>query len=411
MTDGFEAGATAAMEGRLGALFDDPEFHGLHRRMSRFNLFEAMGAVRGELRHSNFLGYLLSPNRPHGLGARPLSMFLRRILERLAPSERPVMTLEIIAGELDDAIVYRERDSIDILIDLPALNLVVAIENKVGAKAGPGQLARYHEVLASNFAGRRKLLIFLTPHGGDPDHEAYVAYDYADLATTLEELINTPHEPTPTDTTLIIRHYVEMLRRHIVQDETLKSLAVTLYERHREAFDFIFECRPPPATLLNVVRECALGVQGLTEDSFVNGAFRFVPQVWDEQFSAIKGDPTKWTKSGRCLLFEAKTNAATPGRVTLTLMLGPGDAAMREGIYAAAIARPKLFKKITKPMTPQWTALYSQDLLTADQAKPLSFEARAFNVRAAWGDFQGQALQTLIDTMLEIDEALLTTLE
>ena len=40
------------LEARLGALFDDPEFNVIHRRMSPFNLFEAMGAIRAELRHS-----------------------------------------------------------------------------------------------------------------------------------------------------------------------------------------------------------------------------------------------------------------------------------------------------------------------------------------------------------------------
>jgi hypothetical protein len=43
------------LELRLGALFDDPDFNIVHRRMSPFNLFEAVGAIRGELRHSNFL--------------------------------------------------------------------------------------------------------------------------------------------------------------------------------------------------------------------------------------------------------------------------------------------------------------------------------------------------------------------
>jgi hypothetical protein len=43
------------LEALLGALFDDPEFNKIHLRMSPFNLFEAVGAIRAELRHSNFL--------------------------------------------------------------------------------------------------------------------------------------------------------------------------------------------------------------------------------------------------------------------------------------------------------------------------------------------------------------------
>ena len=70
------------------------------------------------------------------------------------------MMLELIAGDLDDAIVYRERANIDILIELPSLKLVVAIENKVGAKASDGQLERYSSYLQSAFSGYRRLLVF-----------------------------------------------------------------------------------------------------------------------------------------------------------------------------------------------------------------------------------------------------------
>ena len=39
-------------EDSLSAVLDDADFQAIHSRMSRFNLFEAVGAVRGELRHS-----------------------------------------------------------------------------------------------------------------------------------------------------------------------------------------------------------------------------------------------------------------------------------------------------------------------------------------------------------------------
>src|SRR5262249_10040314 len=122
------------IEAQLTNLFDDPDFNAIHQQLSPFNLFEAVGAIRAELRHSNFLAYLLSPSRPHGLGAMPLLAILRAILKRIPPHRRPVGMLELIAGQLDDAIVYRERDNIDILVDLPTLELVVAIENKIDSK-------------------------------------------------------------------------------------------------------------------------------------------------------------------------------------------------------------------------------------------------------------------------------------
>ena len=230
--------------------------------MSRFNLFEAVGAVRGELHHSNFLSYLLSPNRGHGLGARPLLEVLRAILERIDPPSRPVMTLELIAGDLDDAIVYRERENIDLLIEIGSLKLVVLVENKIDAKAGDGQLARYRQLVEARYPDHRHLLVFLTPDGAEPDQPEYVVFSYSDLARVLEVLVNDETPSVPSESQMIVRHYVEMLRRHIVEDEHLRDLAVRLYERHSEAFDFVFKCRPEPRSLIHVVRDVLKVVRG-----------------------------------------------------------------------------------------------------------------------------------------------------
>ena len=140
-------------EDELSALLDDVDFKVIHARMSRFNVFEAVGGVRGELRHSNFLAYLLSPGRPHGLAAKPLVAALRGVLEQLPAPERPMMILELITGDLGDAVVHRERGKIDLLIEAPSLKLVVCVENKVGAGAGGGQLERYRRSVEGRYAG------------------------------------------------------------------------------------------------------------------------------------------------------------------------------------------------------------------------------------------------------------------
>ncbi len=320
--------------------------------------------------------------------------------------DRPIMALELIAGDLDDAIVYRERDSIDILVELPSLKLVVAIENKVGSKAGDGQLKRYDERLKVSYPDHRRLMVFLTPESTLPDHDGYVAYDYSDVVTTMESLISDELEPVPTETKLIIQHYVDMVRRHIVQDEQLRTLAVTLYERHKEAFEFIFDCRPEPNSVLTVVRGCVQSVQGLVVDSSGSNMFRFTVEAWDEKLKVIKGDPAKWSKTGRGLLFEVKTYPNTPGRLNVSLILGPGDPEMRQKVYAAAGTDTKLFKGLVKPMGAQWVTIFSRDLLTANQAKGMTFEQQEFNVRAAWSDFQGGQLGSLITAIIELDELL-----
>ena len=266
-----------------------------------------------------------------------------------------------------------------------------------------GNLGAILNISRKSYPDHKRLMVFLTPDATPPDHEGYIAYDYADIVSTLESLILSPHQPVPGETQLVVQHYVNMVRRHIVQDEKLRALAVTLYERHKEAFEFIFECRPEPNSLLTVARKCVLGVGGLFIDSNVSNCVRFVPKKWDDQLKVISGDSMKWSKTGRGLLFEIKTYANSPGRVNVSLVLGPGDADIRKKVYKFARAKPYLFKGLVRPMGVQWATIFSRDLLTTDQAKAQTFEGQEFNVRAAWTDFQGGQLGSLIDAILEID--------
>ncbi|WP_448662819.1 PD-(D/E)XK nuclease family protein [Sphingomonas sp. CJ20] len=391
------------IDDQLSALFDDPDFAEVQRRTARFNIFEAVGAVHAELRHSNFLGYLLAPSRPHGLGARPLAQVLRRLLETVPSNRRPLSTVELLVGDLDDAVVHRERDSIDLLIEIDSLQLVVLIENKVHAKAGDGQLRRYRELVERRYPTYRRLLIFLTPEGTDPHDPAYLPFSYAALAGTLDTLVS--DLPAADATKLIVSHYTEMLRTHIVEDEYLRGLAARLYERHAEALDFIFESRPRQASLVELVGQRVRSIEGLTVDTDGISMLRFAPDRWDAELS-LRIDKKKWTRSGRGLLFEVKSFNSKPGRINVSLILGPGETEYREAFYRAAQARPELFTGLVKPMGLQFSTVFSRDLLTAEKAATIGAEAQANNVSLAWSNFQGETLPLLITASLEIDAAI-----
>lgn len=217
------------VEDKISDLLDDLDFQAVDRRMAQFNLFEAVGAVRGELKHSNFLGFLLSPSRSHGFGTDPLLRFLRAVLAKAPSKQRPIRALELVLGDLDGAIVYREWNNIDLLIEIKPVNLTVLVENKIDAKAGEGQLARYKKLIRSKFPNYRHLFVFLTPGGADPDDSDYVPFSYIELAKVIELLPQGRNSTLSTNSDLIIRHYVEMLRRHIVPDDELRELARQIY--------------------------------------------------------------------------------------------------------------------------------------------------------------------------------------
>ena len=71
----------------------------------------------------------------------------------------------------------------------------------------------------------------------DPEDSDYVAFSYVELAGILEGLLVDRAASQNNEVFLVVRHYIDMLRRHVVPDEELKSLALRIYERHKEAFD------------------------------------------------------------------------------------------------------------------------------------------------------------------------------
>jgi hypothetical protein len=226
------------------------------------------------------LAFLLSPSRSHGFGSVPLLRVLRAILSNIPRERRPIRALELVLGDLDGAIVYREWNNTDLLIELKKVNLIVLIENKIDARAGDGQLARYKKLIKSRYPTFRHLFVFLTPEGIDPDDPDYTSFSYTQLAKIIKGLPDDGSSSPYHDSNVIVRHYVEMLRRHIVPDEELHELARQLYERHKEAFDFIYESRPEPESLLNIARGLLDAQPGLVADRHGGSVLRFVPGSW-----------------------------------------------------------------------------------------------------------------------------------
>ena len=55
-------------EETLHKLEADTSFQQLSQKMQTLNIFEVLGITNAEIRHSNFLAWLLDPNGNHGMG-------------------------------------------------------------------------------------------------------------------------------------------------------------------------------------------------------------------------------------------------------------------------------------------------------------------------------------------------------
>src|SRR5690349_19066545 len=112
---------------------DNPDLERLESLLGQFNLFEALGAVHVELRHSDFLSFLLNPSQNHGLGDTFAKKLLQKALAASTGQALPITLIDLDTWDLDELIVLREWQNIDILLIDERNKLAVIIENKIGS--------------------------------------------------------------------------------------------------------------------------------------------------------------------------------------------------------------------------------------------------------------------------------------
>ena len=136
-------------------VMDNTDLERLESLVTQFNIFEAIGVVSQELSHSNFLAYLLDPQQNHGLKDVFVKKLLQRVISAAAGFQFPLTPIDLDTWNLDQLEVSREWQNIDILMKDESNDLIVAIENKIGASEHSNQLERYWQTLQKSFPGKR----------------------------------------------------------------------------------------------------------------------------------------------------------------------------------------------------------------------------------------------------------------
>ena len=222
----------------------------LEAHIGRFNLFEALKLARVEIRHSNFLAWILDPNESHGQGSIFLKGVLMDLLAKTPPELRPFSPIEIDGVELASVEIDRERHGIDVLIHSSQPPFVVAIENKIGSGEHGNQLDRYEEAVEREFPGVPTQLVFLTTDGTEPSSDSWVPYTYSDLHRVFERIRRAHQAAIGEDVGLFLDHYLGLIQSRFMDDETIDALCRRIYRNHRRALDLIFERAGSPESEL-----------------------------------------------------------------------------------------------------------------------------------------------------------------
>lgn len=214
----------------------------------KFNLFDVLKVSRTEIRHSNMLAWLMDPNENHGLGDAFLKGILQRLMENDLDGKYDVF--KILLSDMYSFSVYREWKNIDILLTSSEEKILVAIENKIGSHEHSNQLSRYREILETDFKDYKRVYVFLTPDGEEPSDVAnWDVLTYTDVVEVLEHLYG--QIELQQDVSLIIRNYIEVVRRDIVEEQQLIDICNKIYNKHKKALDLIFEYRTDGRTQIS----------------------------------------------------------------------------------------------------------------------------------------------------------------
>lgn len=382
-------------------LVGNRELEELEDRIATFNFFEAIGAVRREERHSDFLAFLLQPSGAHTLGASFLRRLLHTTLSQSQVESSSINSVEAALLDLTDVEVRREWENIDILVLSEADKLAILIENKVDSSEHSNQLARYLKAVRARYGNYRIIPIFLTKDASESSHPDYHTLGYPQICEVLKSVTERRASTLPIDVEVAIRHYVDAVERHMNPKSDIAKLAQKIYERHKRALDIIFEFRPDE---VEEVRQAVVNSIERESDLILVSNYRssiqFLPTSWSTIPALNLGDGS-WAGHSSLMRFEVKP---TNGLV-LSLILGPAKTEIRDAAYD--LGRSEQFQKVFPQLGvkyQRWNQLWRAFAYRKADEDDLSTDQRLERWQHTWAKFLDKDLSRLEKTMLAFAE-------
>ena len=192
------------------------------------NIFEILKIKNMEIRHSNFLGWLLDPEESHNLENEFLKGFVQEGINKNKYTE---ITVDI--DLIDSVKIEREYEDIDLLIE--SHNVVFCIENKIFSNEHSNQLKKYKKIIQKEFPNKEKVFIYLTPSGkpSQQETELYLPISYS---VVLEVLKHLNIKKIDKNAQIYILDYIATLEKDILKNNELKA---PLSKLHLEYGEFI----------------------------------------------------------------------------------------------------------------------------------------------------------------------------
>lgn len=347
------------MKNKISAIITDPQFEEIELLLKEPNIFRALSIERKEIRHSNFISYIINPNENHGLKDIVLKKMLRDIFSDEKSEERSLVDVDYL--NLNDVEIRREWRNIDILIILE--KDVIVIENKVDTVDHSNQLKRYKQIADEAFKGKIKHYVYLTPFGNDPSDsessEIYINYSYVHIAEILNSIITLYRNNISEKIYFYLKDYLTTIKRELLMNDDINGIALKVYNAHKDAFNFIFNNIPDPSSILYPYFESELKKAGYVIGSKNKGYIRFTTKELESKLpKAGQGWPDK-----EVFLFEIEYFWSDK-YATVNAVIAPCDEEIRNEILSA-VKKSKFYKE---PTGKKWFVFYkTKEKFTASE--------------------------------------------
>ena len=301
-----------------------------------------------------------------------------------------------------------ERGFVDILLLDEARRKAIILENKIGSTEGVGQLKKYYSALTNQ--GWQALGLYLTPYGHKASSSNYVSVSYTTVCTAINEMC-ADDVVSIADVRTLLGHYVDMVRRDIVNELDIDAACQRIYRKHKRALKIVQERVSVRRRIISDVMEHLVRqyFESLTSQSVgqVNidkcihkwknaendtPAIRFVSPQW-KNVPLLQTD--KWS-----LILESILELAVADdhqEVYINLQVGPLKDDIPRKLFDMARNRARLFTVKTAPK--EYGEIYHRTLLSPEQYEGYSAEKLVQQIHGQWDGFVEQDLPLIQDAI------------
>lgn len=219
-----------------------------------FNIFSVLKSEKKEKVHSDILAYFLNPNENHNIGDKFLKSFIHEIAQK---NEVNMDILEIYNLDYNSFEVFTEIvNNIDIFLINKKDKFIIVIENKIDSDVHDSnynnkivsQLEKYKDFVDKEYSDYKKILyLLLSPNGKNTNENGWDSLSYSTILYVFETILK---EDISERVKFLMKNYEELLKTRIITDDAVKKLCQGVYDKHREAIEFILQNKDDERKLL-----------------------------------------------------------------------------------------------------------------------------------------------------------------